>query len=84
MSLLCSVKMKRRQDGLLTTDSCQGGDTLALGWQMSGTEVTHAWLISPALVELLRSAHEVTACTAFNYPVLSLTVCLSPSPIRVC
>ena len=77
MSLLCSVKMKRRQDGLLTTDSCQWGDTLALGWLMSGTEVTRAWLISPALAELLRLAREVTACTAFNYPVLSLAVSLS-------
>ena len=44
---------------------------------MSGTEVTRAWLISPALAELLRLAREVTACTAFNYPVLSLAVSLS-------
>lgn len=37
MSLLCSVKLKRRKDGPLTTDSCQLDGTLALSRPMSSS-----------------------------------------------
>lgn len=37
MSLLCSLKLKRRKDGPLTTDSCQLDGTLTLSRPMSGS-----------------------------------------------
>lgn len=72
MSLLCSVKLKRRKDGPLTTDSCQLDDMLALGRPMSndGGDKRLANQFAYKITALPSTAHEVTACAVFNYPAL--------------
>lgn len=82
MSLLCSVKLKGRKDGPLTTDSCQWDGTLALPRPMSshGGDKRLANQLAYKVTALPRAAHTRTRSDSMH----SLQLSCSQSCVRVC
>lgn len=84
MSLLCSVKLQRRKDGPLTTDSCQWDGTLALTRPMSsnGGDKCLANQLAYKITALPSAAHTSTWSDSMHSLQLSCSqscVCLSLS-----
>lgn len=84
MSLLCSVKLQRRKDGPLTTDSCQWDGTLALTRPMSsnGGDKCLANQLAYKITALPSAAHTSTQSDSMHSLQLSCSrscVCVSLS-----